>query len=199
VIENNHLKIRNRELEENVRALQLKIARISQGVNHMSAKRVLIPTTALLSVAVLGFLSFPSLSPYDKGVTDIVSFPEFHSPIGRKLMSVSEMDSPEFLPENYRTTEFWLDDVLQDLRRNDGFTAVLKLVQNGPIEMRKMIQRKLYEEFKISFRELRYFTNSAQSFYSDSDAPLEVLAYKTIFFKPQRPFLNFLKILERTK
>lgn len=119
---------------------------------------MLVTSTALFSLAFIGFLTYPQIPLSNNSVITEVSFPQFSSradgisrrPTGRKLMSVNEMSSIG------SSDDFWIvDDVLRDLRNNNAFTYILKLVQNGPIEIRRMVQRKIYEEFKISFRELR--------------------------------------------
>ena len=147
--ENSQLRDKNRELEEKVRQLETQL-RQNQVARNSAQKRMIVP--ALFSiVGIVGILAYPpgQLSgPSGISIsraTDL-SFPSA-SPIGRKLMAVNEMESD--------LNDFWLDDVLHDLRKNKGFTSILKLVQNGPIDLRRMVQRKLYEEFKISFRELR--------------------------------------------
>ena len=45
--------------------------------------------------------------------------------------------------------DFWLDDVLTNLRANDDLNQMLKLAADGPNNIQRVIKRKLYEEFGI--------------------------------------------------
>jgi hypothetical protein len=151
--ENTRLRKKNKDLEEQIRKLQNELERAT-AMRSVGNRRIVVSSTALLSIAIVGFLTYPQIPLHNVYKRDVpttqLSFP---SPTGRKLMSVNEMTYTD-LTEN-DLTDFWLDDVLHELRNNKGFTQILKLVQNGPIDIRRTVQRKLYEEFKISFRELR--------------------------------------------
>ena len=75
--ENNRLKAKNRELEDQLAQMQSELMRFR---GSFATKRVLVSSTALLSVAVIGLVSFPA-----------VPLPQIHVSLIKSIFKLSKI------------------------------------------------------------------------------------------------------------
>jgi len=143
--ENEILKQRNAELMKRISFLELELSKANSWKKDQT-KRLGLTGGALLSITVLGLLAMPSMNRFDpiQSSTDL-SLPDGTIHHGRKLMSYQE----EKALSTAMAADYWLDDVLKDVRNNNGLIQILNLASDGPVDIQRTIRRKLYEEFGI--------------------------------------------------
>lgn len=134
VRENEQLKKINKELMDKIRILQSQAAQ--PRVQGPPRKKRLLASTACLSIVFgLVFMTLPYAPKGPKGPTGMENV---HN--SRKLFMTDEVAN---------TSEFWLDDLVNELRDNHAFNELMYRAHFGQAEIKKVVQRKLYEEFKI--------------------------------------------------
>ena len=99
-------------------------------------KKIGITGGALLSITVLGLLTMPNMNRFDpiQSSTDL-SLPDGTTHHGRKLMSYQE----EKALSTAMAADYWLDDVLKDVRNNHGLLQILNLAADGPVDIQVLV------------------------------------------------------------
>jgi len=143
--ENEMLKQRNAELMKRISFLETELSKVNSWKKDQT-KKIGLTGGALLSITVLGLLTMPNMNRFDpiQSSTDL-SLPDGTTHHGRKLMSYQE----EKALSTAMAADYWLDDVLKDVRNNNGLLQILNLAADGPVDIQRTIRRKLYEEFGI--------------------------------------------------
>ena len=74
--------------------------------------------------------------------TDL-SLPDGTTHHGRKLMSYQE----EKALSTAMAADYWLDDVLKDVRNNNGLLQILNLAADGPVDIQVLVLILAYPRF----------------------------------------------------
>ena len=135
---------------EKIRLLQAQIGTTNN--SPPKRKRIMASTACLSIVFGLVFMTMPYAPESSGNISPVGGMENVHR--GRRLFETNEVANE---------SQFWLDDLVSDLRENHGnsiskFVFLIKLAFNelmyrahfGSADVKKLVQRKLYEEFKIS-------------------------------------------------
>ncbi|CAG5091691.1 Oidioi.mRNA.OKI2018_I69.PAR.g13200.t1.cds [Oikopleura dioica] len=135
--ENEQLKKINKELMEKIRLLQAQIGTTNN--SPPKRKRIMASTACLSIVFGLVFMTMPYAPESSGNISPVGGMENVHR--GRRLFETNEVANE---------SQFWLDDLVSDLRENHAFNELMYRAHFGSADVKKLVQRKLYEEFKIS-------------------------------------------------
>jgi len=138
VKENEQLKRINKELMEKIRTLQSELG--EKNGPKPKRKRIMASTACLSIVFGLVFMTMPYNADMNRNV----------SPTGMDVQNVHNRGRLFTTNDVANESQFWLDDLVSDLRENHAFNELMYRAHFGSADVKKLVQRKLYEEFKIS-------------------------------------------------
>jgi len=137
VKENEQLKRINKELMDKIRILQSDLG--AKGHQSQPKRKRIMASTACLSIVFgLVFMTMPYNADMNSNVSP-TGMEDVHR--GRRLFTTNDVANE---------SQFWLDDLVTDLRENHAFNELMYRAHFGSADVKKLVQRKLYEEFKIS-------------------------------------------------